>query len=80
MVDIEPVVAAQEQQKLYEIICNHVNYTGSEYAGRIVRDWAALVPQFVRIMPAEYRRALERLKKAESKETDVVALTEEVFR
>ncbi|MCU0608502.1 MAG: glutamate synthase large subunit [Chitinispirillaceae bacterium] len=80
MVDIEPVVAKQDQELLYNLICNHVRYTGSEYAGRIVRDWAALIPQFVRVMPTEYRRALERMKKAESKETDVVALTEEVFR
>jgi glutamate synthase domain-containing protein 3 len=36
--------------------------------------------QFVKIMPIDYRRALERLKKQESKETETVAITEEVYR
>jgi len=31
-------------------------------------------------MPIDYREALERLQKEESKETEVVAVTEEVFR
>ena len=39
-----------------------------------------MLPQFVKVMPIDYRKALERLKKAESKETEVVAITEEVFQ
>jgi hypothetical protein len=30
-------------------------------------------------MPIDYRRALERIKKEESRETEIVAMTEEVF-
>ncbi len=79
MVDIEPITAAQEQAKLYELIQNHVKYTESEYAARILRDWTEVIMQFVKVMPIDYRRALERLKKQESKESEVVAVTEEVF-
>jgi hypothetical protein len=32
------------------------------------------------VIPIDYRHAMERLSKAESKETEVVAITEEVFR
>jgi glutamate synthase (NADPH/NADH) large chain len=79
MVDIEPVTDAGEQEKLRALIQNHVHYTESEYAARILRDFSEVVMQFVKVMPIDYRRALERLKKQESKETEVVAVTEEVF-
>jgi glutamate synthase domain-containing protein 3 len=80
MVDIEPAVLRGDDDLLYRLVCNHVKYTGSEYAARIVRDWTEILPHFVKIIPTDYRRALERMKKAESRETEVVALTEEVYR
>jgi glutamate synthase (NADPH) large chain len=80
MVDIEPVTQREDDELLYRLIGNHVKHTGSEYAARIIRDWTEILPYFVKVMPADYRRALERMKKTESRETEVVALTEEVFR
>ena len=80
MVDIEPVTAERDRQQLYKLISDHVLFTGSEYAARILRDWTEMLPQFVKIMPINYRKALERLQRAESQESEVVALTEEVFR
>ncbi|MBN1797684.1 MAG: glutamate synthase large subunit [Spirochaetales bacterium] len=79
MVDIEPLTTAAEQALLHELIQNHVKHTESEYAARILRDWTEVVMRFVKIMPIDYRRALERLKKQESKESEVVSVTEEVF-
>jgi glutamate synthase domain-containing protein 2/glutamate synthase domain-containing protein 1/glutamate synthase domain-containing protein 3 len=80
MVDIEPVTDKEDQNLLYELIQEHVKLTNSEYASAILRDWIEMLPQFVKVMPIDYRRALERIRKAESKETETVALTEEVFR
>jgi glutamate synthase (NADPH) large chain len=80
MVDIEPVSHERDEEVLYRLVSDHVKYTGSEYAARIIRDWTEMLPQFVKVMPIDYRRALERLQKAESTETEVVTLTEEVFR
>jgi glutamate synthase (NADPH/NADH) large chain len=79
-VEVEPVSREQDEQRLYRLVSNHVKYTGSEYAARIIRDWTEMLPQFVRVMPIDYRRVLERQQKAESRETEVVAITEEVFR
>jgi glutamate synthase domain-containing protein 2/glutamate synthase domain-containing protein 1/glutamate synthase domain-containing protein 3 len=79
MVDIEPVTQREDEQLLYRLIGKHVELTGSEHAARIIRDWNEILPHFVKVIPADYRRALERMKKAESKETEVVALTEEVY-
>lgn len=80
MVDIEPVTDAEDKNLLYSLIQEHVKLTNSEYASAILRDWTELLPQFVKVMPIDYRLALERFRKAESKETETVALTEEVFR
>ncbi len=80
MVDVEPVLDEKDRALLLKLIQNHVKYTRSEHASRILRDWTEMLPQFVKVMPIDYRKALERLKKAEAKESEVVAITEEVFR
>jgi glutamate synthase domain-containing protein 2/glutamate synthase domain-containing protein 3 len=79
MVDIEPVVDDEDKGFLNTYIQKHVKYTGSQYAARIVRDWIEMLPLFVKVMPVDYRRAMERLRRDESKNTESVAMTEEVF-
>jgi glutamate synthase (NADPH/NADH) large chain len=79
MVDIEPVSTDDDRTLLHRLINRHVDLTGSEHASRILRDWTEMVPRFVKVMPVDYRYALERLRKTESKESEVVAPTEEVF-
>lgn len=79
MVDIEPMTEASDRELLRSLIERHVAYTGSEYAARILRDWSEMLPQFVKVMPVEYRRALERIRREESQETETVSVTEEVF-
>jgi glutamate synthase (NADPH/NADH) large chain len=79
MIDVEPVMEKTDHKRLYTLISNHVKYTGSEYAERLLKDWTEILPQFVKVMPIDYKRALERIKKAESKDTEVVSLTEEVY-
>jgi glutamate synthase (NADPH/NADH) large chain len=79
MIDVEPLSDKVDHNRLYTLINNHVKYTGSEYAGRILKDWNEMLPQFVKVMPIDYRRALERIKKEQSKDTEIVSLTEEVY-
>jgi glutamate synthase (NADPH/NADH) large chain len=79
MIDVEPVVEKADHKRLYTLISNHAKYTGSEHAERLLKDWTEILPQFVKVMPIDYKRALERIKKAESKDTEVVSLTEEVY-
>ena len=80
MVDLEPVAEEDDKKFLIEIIQKHVSYTGSRYASHLLQDWIEMYPRFVKVMPIDYRRALERIKKDESRETEVVSMTEEVFR
>ncbi len=80
MVDIEPVASEEDRLRLRELVERHARYTGSEHAERLLRDWTEVAPRFVKVMPMDYRRALERMAAEESKETETVGITEEVYR
>jgi glutamate synthase domain-containing protein 3 len=80
MVDIEPLTQAKDRRLLKEIVERHVMYTRSEHATRLLRDWDEVMPRFVKVMPIDYRKALERIAKDTSKETESVGMTEEVYR
>ncbi len=80
MVDVEPVIAAQDRRSLKELVERHVMYTRSEHATRILRDWDEILPRFVKVMPIDYRKALERMAREQTRETEVVNVTEEVYR
>jgi glutamate synthase domain-containing protein 3 len=79
MVDLEPVVQEEDKKALHSLIANHVRYTQSPYARQILDDWTEMLPRFVRVMPIDYRSALERIRKDQSRETEVVPITEEVY-
>jgi glutamate synthase domain-containing protein 3 len=79
MVELSPVYPGEEADFLYRMIEKHVDCTESSYAADILIDWAEMLPQFVKVMPIDYKIALERLKDYESKETELVTVTEEVY-
>ena len=66
MVELEEVVHAADIEILRELIEKHAAYTGSPRAKRILADWDAHVSKFVKVMPSEYRIALEKLKDKEA--------------
>ncbi len=79
MVDLEPVLEEEDKHRLEGLLKAHVSYTDSEIAKVILQEWTNSLPKFVKVMPIDYKRALARIKREESKETDVVSMTEEVF-
>nr|MBX2804902.1 glutamate synthase subunit alpha [Hyphomicrobiales bacterium] len=50
--------------RLRYLIENHRRYTGSERAQVILDNWEQYLPKFIKVMPVEYRRALEELNRA----------------
>ena len=46
---------------LKRLIENHARYTGSTRARDILDRWSEMLPRFVKVMPMEYRRALQEL-------------------
>ena len=54
-----------DEERLHQLIENHLHYTGSARARAILHDWANYLPKFVKVMSVEYRRALEEMAKAQ---------------
>jgi glutamate synthase domain-containing protein 3 len=47
-----------DREELHELVSEHRERTGSEVAGRLLADWEAELPSFVKVMPRDYKRAL----------------------
>ncbi|MCK4705119.1 MAG: glutamate synthase, partial [Gammaproteobacteria bacterium] len=63
MVELESVSADEDIAELKQMIENHLKYTGSEVAERLLGDWDGALSQFVKVMPTDYKRVLEEQKK-----------------
>jgi glutamate synthase domain-containing protein 3 len=66
MVDLEKVTNHEDIEELHSLIEKHYRYTGSEIAEKILLDWSAFLPRFIKVMPREYKRALSKLKNKEA--------------
>ncbi|MGE5188647.1 MAG: glutamate synthase-related protein, partial [Gemmatimonadota bacterium] len=80
MVDVESVWAPEDVKRLRAMIENHHRYTGSPRAKMILEGWDTRLPLFVKVMPVDYRKVLERMQQEEFRETETVSATEEVYR
>ena len=63
MVDLEPLEEPEEVEEVRRMIERHARYTGSTVAARILDEWSEMVPQFVKVFPKDYKRALEAEKR-----------------
>ncbi|MEW5814234.1 MAG: glutamate synthase-related protein, partial [Spirochaetota bacterium] len=78
-VDVEPLVQAEEREFLLKHILRHVQFTGSRLGAQLLDRWEEMLPLFVKVMPIDYRLALERLKELDWQESEVARMTEEVY-
>jgi hypothetical protein len=49
-----------------DLIAEHVRRTGSPVGQRVLDDWDALLPKFVKVFPGDYKRVLAELAEAEA--------------
>jgi glutamate synthase domain-containing protein 3 len=77
MVNIEHLTD-EDKAELKSLVEKHVYYTKSEYAQSILNDWDEMLPYFIKVMPIDYKKALERIKIEQIKESELVTMTEEV--
>jgi glutamate synthase (ferredoxin) len=63
MVGLERIEDAQESEEVRQMVQRHAEYTKSQRAWKILALWEEYVPKFVKIMPKDYKRVLEILKK-----------------
>jgi glutamate synthase domain-containing protein 2/glutamate synthase domain-containing protein 3 len=79
MVELETVWQQEDKRLLREMIEQHLNWTASKRAKQILDAWQDMVGKFVKVVPIDYRKALERLRAAERRDTETTPATEEVF-
>jgi glutamate synthase (ferredoxin) len=64
MVDLETLAGAEDIAKLRAMIERHRQFTGSLRAQHVLENWDSVLPQFVCIMPKDYKRAVAALERA----------------
>jgi glutamate synthase domain-containing protein 2/glutamate synthase domain-containing protein 1/glutamate synthase domain-containing protein 3 len=63
MVELEDLSDESDQQKVLELIQNHVRYTDSARGQYVLDNWSQLISKFVKVMPTDYKRALAAMHK-----------------
>jgi len=71
MVELEPLSDAADIAELKALMEQHHKYTGSTVAAAILKDWPAELKHFHKVMPIDYRRALQQMAR-EAAESTVV--------
>ncbi len=63
MVGLERLEEPDEIEEIRQMIQRHAGYTKSQKAAQILANWPQYLPKFVRVMPKDYKRVLESLRK-----------------
>jgi glutamate synthase (ferredoxin) len=66
LVALEKLTEADEIEEIWKLIQRHQTYTHSDRAAKILADWEGFVPKFVKVMPQDYKRVLQSLKRVQS--------------
>ena len=61
-VDLTADMTRHDDERLRQLISNHIAHTGSAWAQEILDNWDDFRPKFVKVMPVEYRRALKEME------------------
>jgi len=78
-VDLETVWTQKDQGELRSLLEAHLKHTGSPRTEKILKDWEACLPLFVKVMPIDYRKSLERMRMQEERDQETISATEEVY-
>ncbi|MFN3673853.1 MAG: glutamate synthase-related protein, partial [Bosea sp. (in: a-proteobacteria)] len=65
-IDVMANMSGYDAERLHQLISDHLRYTGSTRARDILANWAEFLPKFVKVMPVEYRRALQEIERAQA--------------
>jgi len=62
LVDVMADMSRHDAHRLHHLIARHARFTGSAIAAKVLAEWPTWYPKFRKVMPVEYRRALNELK------------------
>ena len=66
LVGLEKLEDTDEIEVVWKLIQRYQTYTKCQRAAKMLADWRAYVPKFVKVMPQDYKRVLTSLKKVQS--------------
>ena len=66
MVTLEAMTDDSDLELVHALLEKHLNYTQSDVAERVLRDWDNMAQKFVKVMPTDYKRVLGAIKRAEA--------------
>jgi glutamate synthase (NADPH/NADH) large chain len=66
MVDVEPLATPEDAEEVRELLRRHLRYTRSAPAARILERWEEHQPRFAKVMPRDYKRALDAMRRAKA--------------
>ncbi|WP_376802642.1 glutamate synthase large subunit [Candidatus Raskinella chloraquaticus] len=61
-VDVGGDLTRHDEERLVQLVENHHAYTGSLKARKILDNWATYRPKFRKVMPVEYRKAIQQMQ------------------
>jgi len=70
-VDVLANLTGDDVARLHVLVSRHAKLTGSARAAALLADWGTALRKFRKVMPVEFRRALNELKKRESEEPKI---------
>ncbi|MDR1505910.1 MAG: glutamate synthase large subunit [Treponema sp.] len=65
MVEVSGLGNEEDESFVKDTVSRHVYWTGSTYARGILENWTEYRAKFVKVLPVEYKRALQQMKLAE---------------
>ena len=68
MVELEDLQES-DRETLQGLLQNHLDYTKSPKAASILSNWPKSSKKFIKVMPTDYKRALEMIADQESEQT-----------
>jgi glutamate synthase domain-containing protein 3 len=63
MVDLTDPLDDEDVETLKRLLTNHADLTGSTKAREVLDNWAKESRYFVKVMPTDYRRVVQEMKK-----------------
>jgi glutamate synthase (NADPH/NADH) large chain len=64
-VDLLHDMTRHDALRLRRLVEKHLHYTNSAVARRVLDNWAQMLPRFVKVMPVDYRRALQEMQQTQ---------------
>jgi glutamate synthase (NADPH/NADH) large chain len=78
-VDISHHISRFDAQRLRTLIEKHKQYTNSSWAHQILQNWDDYLPKFVKVMPIDYRRALQEIERTQTARQTAHAMRKEAI-